>query len=214
MIRATASHSLLARLSAGDADAIRQTILRYQDELCNEVRRRIQTYIRGKFDPEDIVHSVWAKLLPHLRACRWKFDDPKQLRAFLLRSACHHLHNRARRMHVERRCVADRGARVASPPPEEAEETLRMEELWHQILASCPPTHQDLLRLKREGWSLEQIAALKGLHKSSVRRVLYETLRRLRAACPSVLPPEPVSVRAPDVADDRLETWVRGPGAL
>jgi len=54
---------------------------------------------------------------------------------------------------------------------------------------------------------LEQIAALKGLHKSSVRRILYETLRRLRAACPGLAAEVPYPSQAAAVPPGRLESW-------
>jgi hypothetical protein len=40
------------------------------------------------------------------------------------------------------------------------------------MLAVCPPEHHELLRLKRAGVPLPEIAARTGLHVGSVRRVL------------------------------------------
>jgi RNA polymerase sigma-70 factor (ECF subfamily) len=44
-----------------------------------------------------------------------------------------------------------------------------------------PKSMRELLRLKREGHSLAEIAARTGLHESSVRRILYELARKLAA---------------------------------
>ena len=46
-------------------------------------------------------------------------------------------------------------------------------------MALRPPEHHELLRLKRQGLSLDEIAAPTGLHPSSVRRILYELARRM-----------------------------------
>jgi RNA polymerase sigma-70 factor (ECF subfamily) len=207
MTRTQRPDSFLTRLNAGESEAIQQVFLRYKEDLCRGLKRRLEHCLRGKLDSEDIVHSLWLRLLPHFRACRWRFDRHEQLRGFLFRSACNHLHNRARRLHLELRYVKDRRPHEPAMTGEEVEEALRTEEFWDHVLLHCPVAHHDLLRLKREGWSLDQLAALKGLHKSSVRRILAETLQRLRAACPAGGPLEPPS-RAPAVASfDRLERW-------
>jgi RNA polymerase sigma-70 factor (ECF subfamily) len=46
------------------------------------------------------------------------------------------------------------------------------------MLALCPPAHHELLRLKRQGLGLAEIAARTGLHESSVRRILYNLASR------------------------------------
>ena len=54
--------------------------------------------------------------------------------------------------------------------------------MWEQLLAMAPPTHAEVLRLKRQGMSLAEIAAATGLHESSVRRILYDLARKLDEA--------------------------------
>ena len=66
----------------------------------------------------------------------------------------------------------------ASPDPRPSE-VVRAEELWEQMVAICPPAHRDVLRLKRQGFPLAEIAARTGLHPGSVRRVLYDLARRM-----------------------------------
>jgi predicted component of type VI protein secretion system len=51
-------------------------------------------------------------------------------------------------------------------------------ELWDPLLAACPPEHHELLRLKRQGLSLAEIAARTGLDESSVCRILYDLARQ------------------------------------
>src|SRR5262249_43435043 len=58
-------------------------------------------------------------------------------------------------------------------------EVAQADDLWQQMLALCPPTHHELLRLKRQGASLAEIASRTGLHESSVRRILYDLARKL-----------------------------------
>ena len=50
------------------------------------------------------------------------------------------------------------------------------------MLELCPPEHHDVLRLRREGLRLEDIASLTGLHEGSVRRILRQLARQLALA--------------------------------
>ena len=50
------------------------------------------------------------------------------------------------------------------------------------MLERCPPAHRELLRLKRQGLPVAEIAARTGLHEGSVRRILYDLARRLSLA--------------------------------
>jgi hypothetical protein len=44
--------------------------------------------------------------------------------------------------------------------------------LWQRMLELCPAEHRAMLRLKRQGASMEEIVAATGLHPGSVRRIL------------------------------------------
>jgi len=57
------------------------------------------------------------------------------------------------------------------------------------MLRLCPDAHRPVLLLKREGCSLEDIAARTGYHPSSVRRIFYDLARKLAADQPDEAPP-------------------------
>jgi RNA polymerase sigma factor (sigma-70 family) len=181
MSGAAKTDSFLGRLNNGDSGAIEQAFLAYEPDLRRSVRRHLDGGLRASGDSEDLVHSVWAHLLPHLRARRWRFETTEKLRAFLIQTAWNRLLNRTRRQSVERHYLRDGDAQKGLPVSSEpaAEQVLGAKELWQQLLALCPPAHRRVLLLKREGRSLDQIAELTGLHKGSVRRILYDVLRRL-----------------------------------
>jgi RNA polymerase sigma-70 factor (ECF subfamily) len=52
-------------------------------------------------------------------------------------------------------------------------------ELWERMLALCPPEHHEVLRLRRQGVLLTEIASRTGLHEGSVRRILRQLARQL-----------------------------------
>jgi len=180
MIRSSTDR-LLTKLNAGDADAAGQMFQAFEPYLRMVIRRRISPRFRSKFDSTDIVQSVWADVVDGLRRSKWTFDSLGQLRAFLLKMTRNRLVDRVRQ---HRRALDQEFAMpsqdietLAANGTDRVSETLYAEELWLQILDVCPPAHYEVLYLKRQGASLDEIASQTGLHKGSVRRILYEVGR-------------------------------------
>jgi len=176
---------LLERLCTGDVQAAEEVFRAYEPYLRMVVRRQLPTRLRAKFDSVDVVQSVWADVLQGFREAGWRFANSAQLRAFLLKVTRNRFIDRVRQHQraLEReQPLADYDLQeaVASDEPRPSE-VAQADELWQQMLANCPPAHQELLRLKRQGKSLAEIAAQTGLHPSSVRRILYDLARRLAA---------------------------------
>ena len=175
----TSLTTLFEGLSRGEAEAIERAFVAYAPYLRVMVRRYLSPGLRAKLDSTDVVQSVWADLLTGLRARRWQFDDSARLQHFLLKVARNRVLNRLRRLRLETDFVAaearrGEGGRAAAGAAEDAAAA----ELWEQVLALCPPAHHNILRLRRQGASLREIAAQTGLHEGSVRRILSELARR------------------------------------
>lgn len=174
---------LLEKLATGDPAAAEGVFRTYEPYLRMVVRRQLSEKLRAKFDSIDIVQSVWADVLDGFRQGKWKFSDADHLRAFLVRATRNRFIDRLR----EHRRALDHElplspSKIASMPPAQetrpSEEVLA-DELWDQILDACPSAHYELMRLKRQGAPLAEIAARTGLHQSSVRRIIYDVARRL-----------------------------------
>jgi RNA polymerase sigma-70 factor (ECF subfamily) len=173
---------LLEQVRQGNPDAAAQLVAAYEPDLRQVVHRSLPDRVRPRFDSVDVVQSVWAHVLPGLRAGAWHFADRSRLRAFLVKVARRRLICRVRRhcgaARREQRGGADLDALPALEQPRPSEEA-RATELWEQMLALCPPGHHELLLLRRQGLALEEIARRTGLHEGSVRRVLRQLARRL-----------------------------------
>ncbi len=174
---------LLAKLRSGDLDAARHICTTFEPYLRLVVRRSLPRTLRTKFDSVDVVQSIWVDVLKGFREGRWQFANLDQLKAFLVRITRNRLidqfrHHRRDLRHqkplgeMNERCIPWAG------PAEMA----AADELWEQMLEACPARHHNLLELRRQGYTLAEIAQRTGLHESSVRRILYDLARGLAAA--------------------------------
>lgn len=182
---AEALELLLERLCQGDAEAAQQIFREYEPYLRLIVRRRLPAHLRARFDSLDIVQSVWSDLWTGFCQAGWRFRDADHLRAFLMKATRNRFLDRVRQhqrsAQREQAMAAEQLAERAVAGGPSPSETVQAQELWEELLALCPPEHRELLRLKREGLRVAEIAARTGLHPSSVRRILYELARRLAA---------------------------------
>jgi RNA polymerase sigma factor (sigma-70 family) len=174
---------LVERLNDGDVEAAERAFLAYEPYLRMAVRRRLNGRLRAKLDSMDVVQSAWVDVLKVFRETGWRFADRSHLRAFLLRVVYCRLVDRQRQHHqaVERERslveldVADM-PRSTSPRPSEVAEG---QEMWERLLNACAPRHQEIVRLRRQGLRLAEIAEQTGLHEGSIRRILYDLARKL-----------------------------------
>ncbi|WP_435015690.1 RNA polymerase sigma factor [Tundrisphaera sp. TA3] len=174
---------MIRRLNRGDEAAVGDVFETYVPFLRMVVRRRLSATLRSKLDSEDIVQSIWVDLLDLFREGGDRFPDAARLQAFLARAARNRLIDRQRQhaaaMDRERPASGAELDAVASPARDRPSEAVHADELWDSILASCPPQHRELFRMKREGRSLAEMADRSRMHPSSIRRVFYDMAGRL-----------------------------------
>jgi RNA polymerase sigma-70 factor (ECF subfamily) len=174
--------ALLEKLNRGEMEAVEQILIGYEPYLRMVVRRYLPRRLRAKFDSIDVVQSVWVHVLHGLRASRWHFMDTPRLRAFLVRVTRRRLTTRLRHYQstLKHEQMGETDLEVlpsfAQPRPSEVAQA---NELWEKMLALCPPEHHALLRLRRSGMALVEVASRTGMHEGSVRRIL----RRLASQC-------------------------------
>jgi RNA polymerase sigma-70 factor (ECF subfamily) len=173
---------LLERVRKGDLGAAEELVASFEPSLRLVIHRCLPDRVRRRFDSVDVVQSVWVHVLTGLRAGAWHFPDRAHLQAFLAKVARRRLISRLRHhgpsAEREQTGAFDLDALPGSMQPRPSE-VVQAEELWEQMLALCPPSHHELLQLRRQGLALEEIAQQTGLHEGSVRRILRQLARQL-----------------------------------
>ena len=79
----------LERIRAGDEEAARELLGRYEAEVRLVVRRQLPRLMRSRFDSLDFLQSVWGSFFRRVRGGRGPadFEDSRHLVAFLARAA-------------------------------------------------------------------------------------------------------------------------------
>jgi RNA polymerase sigma-70 factor (ECF subfamily) len=167
---------LLEKLCQGDVAAAEQVFLAYEPYLRQVVRRQLSARLRTRFDSVDIVQSAWRDLLHGFSQAGWSFATTAQLQAFLVKVTRNRFIDRYRQHNAnlareESLANVDAGELPTALDPLPGE-SMQAEDLWQRMLSQCPKEHHELLKLKRDGASLAEIAERTNLHIGSVRRIL------------------------------------------
>jgi RNA polymerase sigma-70 factor (ECF subfamily) len=172
--------NLLERLNKGDDAAAEELFVNYEPYLRIVVRRMLPTQLRSKFDSIDVVQSVWGDLLKGFRDAGWRFASPAHLKAFLIKATRNRFLSRQRRYRsqIEHEMPLNELDAVSTSEPI-PEDLAQADELWQRLLALCSPAQQQLLDLKRQGFTLDEIAERTGYHPSSIRRIFYDLIREI-----------------------------------
>lgn len=178
--------AVLNDLPHASDEALTRAFQRYESYLRMIIRRRFSPALRAKFDSADVVQSIWADLLGGFREHGLKFETSEDLRRFLAHAARNRFVDYVRRnqtaMRLEQPDVPGGLEMLARPGVATASETAQADDVWLRLLALCPPKHRELLLLRRQGLSSEEIAKRTGLNDGSVRRIICELARKHAAA--------------------------------
>ncbi len=178
----------LDRIKAGDDDAARDLLLRYEAEVRLVVRRQLPRLLRSRFDSLDFLQSVWGSFFRRVRdgTGRGEFEDTRHLVAFLARAAKNKVIDEYRRaasqkqdMHREEPLWGD-GDRPRDLPDDEAtpSEVAQANEELDRLRELVPADRREVLELKAQGLSSREIGDRLGISERTVQRVIEDLRRR------------------------------------
>jgi RNA polymerase sigma factor (sigma-70 family) len=181
-------NDLLRRARAGDDGAIRDFLSQFEQEVRTMVRSRLPKKLRTQFDSTDFVQTVWQSFFVD-SGCR-QFDGIEHLRRYLFGMVRNKVSEQYRRLtrtekydlSREERLYIRRGDRevpreVVSPEPSPSQEVQATDRMA-QLTAGRSPLEIEVLWLRHQGLTFEEIEGRTGINERKVRR-LVEAVRSL-----------------------------------
>lgn len=176
----------LARIRAGDEEAARELLSRYEPQVRLVVRRQLPRILRPQFDSLDFVQSVWGSFFRRMRGASPELEDPRNLMLFLARAAKNKLIDEYRRAMSQKQdkrleeslWEGDRPRDLVGGDdgPSEIAEAREALERLHGLV---PEARQSILGLKTEGFSNQEIGQRLGLSERTVRRVIADLRKQV-----------------------------------
>lgn len=178
---------LVEQCRAGNDAAATELFNRYVTRLLAVARKRIGERMNSRLDPEDVVQSVFRSFFARLKNNEYRFDDDDDLSKLLVRITLHKTlrqiaHHRAARRDPNQEALQRDVSRneilhllADDPTPETV--VAFVDQLDH-FLARLSPEDQQILVLRLQGNSTEEIAQQLDTYDRKVRRVL-ERVRAL-----------------------------------
>jgi RNA polymerase sigma-70 factor (ECF subfamily) len=165
----------------GDQDAARQIVERYVDRLLLLARGRISQRLASRVDAEDIVQSVFRTFFLRVKDGQFVFADQDDLCKLLVRITLHKtlrqvaFHKAAKR---DPSHETDQGehhreqlmALLDGDPTPEA--TVAFVDQLEHFLAQLLPQERQILEMRLQGYSNDEIAKKLGVYDRKIRRVI------------------------------------------
>lgn len=177
---------LLKQWQAGSERAADMLFQRYLGRLIGLARSRLSPRLAGRVDPEDVVQSAYRSFFAGAREGQYELERGGDLWRLLTAITLHKLHD-----HVKRHTAGKRDARVErSLPGLELEllarepsplEAISLVEELQRLMKELTPLERQMLEMRLQGHTLEEIAAAVCLSRRSVCRAL-ERVKQLWAS--------------------------------
>ena len=173
--------ALIDLLRQGDEGAARAIVDRYSGQMLLLARRRISQRLASRIDAEDIVQSVFRTFFVRLKEGQFSFADQDDLCKLLMRIT---LHKTLRQVAYHK--AAKRDPNMETPHGEHHHEQLMalfdeeptqeatvafLDQLEH-FLAQLRPQEREILEMRLQGNSNEEIASKLGIYDRKIRRVI------------------------------------------
>ncbi|HVX61833.1 MAG TPA: sigma-70 family RNA polymerase sigma factor [Pirellulales bacterium] len=177
------SIDLAARLRAGDPLAADELFDRYLHRLLALARNHLSARLGRRIGPEDVVQSAYRSFFCAVREQRFTIEKSGDLWRLLAAVAINKLRSQAARHSAKKRslvaeesCAAASGeqfllaeAAAREPTPIEA---AALTELVEKLMAGLEPLQQQMLDLRLQGHTFEEIAELTSRSERTVRRLM------------------------------------------
>lgn len=177
--------SLLRRFRKGEQDAATALYVRYAKRLQALARAQTSPELAGRFDPEDVVQSVFLTFFR--RAAKGYYEVPhgEELWQLLLIIALNKVrtlsvHHRAKKRDATQTHGSDRLQTLAEKRDQPDDMSMQMLRLSiDEVLAELTESQKEAVELRIEGHDVATIAERTGRSKRTVERILQMFRARL-----------------------------------
>lgn len=173
---------LMGRVGEGSEDAAWELVARYGEQIHRTVRRVLNIKLRSKFDSLDFVQLVWKSFFQVRNKCD-RFHRPEELAAFLVTMARNKVGLETRRRlttekyNVRREqpfdCYHAEGTVCREPTPIDV---AIVHEQWDQMLEGQPMYCRQIIQLRLQGYTCQEIGKTVHVAERTVRRFLKKLL--------------------------------------
>jgi RNA polymerase sigma-70 factor (ECF subfamily) len=180
----------MGRLRAGDEDAAAEVLYRFAHRLVALARAQLESKIRQKEDPEDVVQSVFRSFFRRGREGQFQIDDWESLWGILTVITLRKCGNRIEYFHAARRDVQREAQLLTSresgvnweavardPTPAEA---AMLAETVEQMMRGLDESDRQIVSLHLQGYTAPEISAEVGYAERTVWRTVARIRKRLR----------------------------------
>ncbi len=176
-----AEDDMIQRCRRGDQDAARELFDAYVARLIPLAKRRISQRLASRVDAEDIVQSVFRTFFARLKDDKFEIGDQDDLFRLLMRITVHKTlrqiaHHKAAKRDPGMELVQGDSAHeqllqlLTNEPTPEATVTF-LDQLEH-FMGQLQTGDREILELRLQGYSTEEIAEKMGSYDRKIRRVL------------------------------------------
>ncbi len=179
----TQDASLLRRFRGGDEDAATQLYLRYAGRLRSLAAAKAGSALAARFDPDDIVQSVFRTFFRRAAAGEYVVPDGDELWKLFLVIGLNKVRAVAAHHKAAKRDVRQTagGEAVEGAMPSSVEDDYRLLQMTiDEMLAPLSATHREIITLRIAGHDVADISTRTGRAKRSVERILQEFRTSLR----------------------------------
>jgi RNA polymerase sigma factor (sigma-70 family) len=172
--------TLMRQISDGSEDAAWILVENYGELIRRAVRRVLNTRLRSKFDSLDFVQLVWSSFF-RARNRLDRFERPEELAAFLMTIARNKVgmeirrrlqtekYNLNREQSLNEPSIVNR--HITDPRPMPIDVAIAREQ-WNHFLSGQPNHYREIIKLRLQGRTHQDIAHLLKIDERTVRRFL------------------------------------------
>ena len=154
-----------------------EAVQRFSDRLLRLASSKLPEQLQRRVDPEDIVQSVFRSFFARHEAGKFQFEEVADIWRLLAAMTYHKVqhsirHHGRQQRDVNREIPNDKTAKPLADVAPTASSIVMMMELLDQILETLSPAHREMVRMRLEGYSIEEISEKAKVSTRTVLRTL------------------------------------------